>query len=58
MVAVPRQARDDNAPARVDKTRWSIVARFGAALYDAVNAEVEAAVRALSGGKEKARSPE
>jgi 1-acyl-sn-glycerol-3-phosphate acyltransferase len=38
--------------------RWSIVARFGAALSDPANADVEAAVRALSAGKEKARSPE
>lgn len=38
--------------------RWSIVARFGAALFDPANADVEAAVRALSGAKEKARSPE
>jgi 1-acyl-sn-glycerol-3-phosphate acyltransferase len=38
--------------------RWSIVARFGAALHDPANAQVEAAVRALSGEKEKARSPE
>ena len=36
--------------------RWSIVAQFGAALFDPANADVEAAVRALS--KEKARSPE
>jgi putative membrane protein len=40
--------------------RWSIAARFGAPLFDPLNAEVEAAVHALSGAgeKEKARSPE